>query len=157
MRRLGLLVVTVLVIVLGIGIGIVIGACSDSGDASVGADAPIDAAPSCSLVGVFKSVDLDMDAGGAQVDVLKVNDNGFFEIDYYAGGMVSGPYTVSGSMVTLTDQLGMPPSLSCTAADTWSFTFTAACSTVAFEPVGDVCFAHKAVLKPSSGWTLTRQ
>lgn len=122
-------------------------ACSSSpATPDAGADAP----PACSLLGKYDGRDL----GGGQHNAVEFRSDGFYVRSQYAGGTATGPYTQNGQSVTLTDQLGDPPSLTCPKPATYTFVFQADCNTITFMTAGDDCLARNVVL---AGETLTRE
>lgn len=123
-------------------------ACSSSPAATP--DAGADAPPICSLLGKYDGRDL----GGGQHNAVEFRSDGFYVRSQYAGGTATGPYTQNGQSVTLTDQLGEPPSLTCPKPATYTFVFQADCNTITFMTTSDDCLARTVVL---SGETLTRE
>ena len=123
-------------------------ACGESSSAVP--DAAVDAPPSCSLLGKYDGRDL----GGGQHNAVEFRSDGFYVRTQYAGGTATGPYALNGQSVTLTDQLGEPPSLTCPKPATYTFVFATDCNTITFMTASDDCLARTVVL---DGETLTRE
>jgi hypothetical protein len=123
-------------------------ACSDSAPAVP--DAGPDAPPPCSLIGKYQGYDV----GGGQHNAVEFRSDGFYVRTQYAGGTATGPYSVSGQSVTLTDQIGEPPSLTCPKPATYTFAFSSDCNMITFMTASDDCLARNVVL---AGQTLTRE
>ncbi len=123
-------------------------ACGSSSPATP--DAGADAPPVCSLLGKYDGRDL----GGGQHNAVEFRSDGFYVRTQYAGGTATGPYTQNGQSVTLTDQLGEPPSLTCPKSATYTFMFSTDCNAITFMTTSDDCLARTVVL---AGETLTRE
>jgi len=120
------------------------------GSSAAAPDAGADAPPPCSLLGKYDGRDL----GGGQHNAVEFRDNGFYVRTQYAGGTATGPYSVNGQSVTLTDQLGEPPSLTCPKPATYTYVFSTDCKMITFMTTSDDCLARTVVL---AGETLTRE
>ena len=119
---------------------------SSAGPPDAGTDAP----PPCSLIGKYDGRDL----GGGQHNAVEFRSDGFYVRTQYAGGTATGTYAVNGQSVTLTDQLGEPPSLTCPKPATYTFVFSTDCKMITFMTTSDDCLARNVVL---AGETLTRE
>jgi len=127
------------------GLAAVLVACTSS----AGTDGGVDAPPLCSLIGKYQGPDV----GGGLHNAVEFRSDGFYVRTQFAGGTATGTYVVFAQLVTLTDQLGEPPSLTCPKPATYSFAFSTDCNKISFMTTGDDCLARNVVL---AGQTLTR-
>lgn len=123
-------------------------------DAPSDADAASDlgASTTCNLDGTWRGTWVAGPLGGAAFEW--VNVGGSYAV---AGGTVSisGTFTVTDDVMTLSDTSSTPPHVACDAgAGTYALTRSAMCATVAFRALVDPCENRRLAL---DGASMTRQ